>query len=134
MKTITKYIYILLFIISILFSINYYYTAKAIEQRCGKLRNMEYSLDLIRDFDLYQAIQENNISKIENNIKLNFMFHLSPLEINENNYLVDIQSNKNLCDKYNIVSNLIQKDYKDKYPIALKKLNKLCSHYRTSSN
>lgn len=121
-----KYVYIVILLLSLFASVNFYFKSEALQKEFSRLTSMKHNVDLIRDFNLYKAFKENNLTEIDNNIKLNFMFHLKPIETDGIEKIVNITNTYSLCLAYKEVSLELKKEYKDEYSIAISEIDKIC--------
>ena len=119
---------IYLFIIAALaFLASYYYMgAKGFEADLNKWGKQNNSLNLERDFELYKALKDNNITTLKKNLDLNFMFHLSAIEKDGIVDMLDMQNINRLCQKYNLVEMQFKSEYKKLYPSSIKDLDSFC--------
>ena len=89
----------------------------------AKMTNL---LNIERDFEIYKALQEKDLTKIKKNLDLNIMFHLKPIETDKAQNLLPHQDLNRLCKVYKNIAKNFQKDYKNKYPLIIKELSILC--------
>lgn len=89
----------------------------------GRLGN---NLDIQRDFELYNALKENNMSLVRKNLELNFMFHLTSIETDGIEYMLDVERIKYICKHYRKNAESFNQEYKTKYPTSIDGLKKYC--------
>ncbi len=121
-----KYFYVAILLLSLFVSVNFYFKSKALQKEFSRLTQMKHNVDLIRDFNLYKAFKENNLTEIDNNIKLNFMFHLKPIETDGIDKTINITNTYSLCLAYKEVSLEFKNEYQNKYPLAISEIDRIC--------
>ena len=116
----------LLILFMVLFTVVsvYHYKFEKEMNRLGQLNNV---LNIQRDFEVYTAIKENNMSLVEENLELNFMFHLKPIEIDGIEYMLDVKKMKYLCKKYKKIAKIFNEEYDNKYPKSIDGFKEYCN-------
>ena len=84
------------------------------------------NLNIERDFRVYSAILKSDMSSIRDNLELNFMFHLTAIEKDGIYNALDMDKIARICKLYTAVKIEFNKNYINKYPSAIKDLDKAC--------
>ena len=98
-----------------------------LEKKLDNIGRLTNNLNIERDLEIYKALIENNMTKIKENLELNFMFHIKPIETDGFKNMLDKNSIKRLCVKYKFVKINFQKEYGKKYPSFIKEFNSICN-------
>ena len=122
MRILIGLLLICLVFISILF-----YKNKVLESQLDSFGRMNNYLGLERDLTIFTAINEQNMTKMKNNLDLNLMFHLTAIEMDGIKNVLHIEKSKHLlCDKHKGIWHTFTTYNKEKYPSTAKELEKLC--------
>lgn len=115
-------------IIVILIGVSGYFIFSSVylSKYIDNIARMDNNLHVQRDFEIYAALKENNITKIEKNLALNFMFHLKPIEVDGTKYILGIKHTEHTCKAYKKVSQIFKEEYEKKYPKTIQDLDELC--------
>lgn len=97
-----------------------------LEKKLDSFGRLTNNLYMERDFEIYKALNENNIKNIKKNLDLNFMFHLTVIETDGIKNMLDIEDLDRVCEKYNAIKMQFKNEYERKYPSSIKDLNLLC--------
>lgn len=116
---------ILLILILGYLSIYFYYGSKGLERDLNNW-GQNNNLNLERDFQIYAAIQEKDMSKMKEDLELNLMFHLTAIEKYGIQNSLDIVRIERVCKKYLKINTSFKRDYENKYPSAIMELEKIC--------
>ena len=99
---------------------------KILEKKLDSWGRLINNLNLERDFEIYAALKENNITRVGKNLELNFMFHLTAIETDEIVNVLYMKDADRLCEKYNTIKTQFKNEYEKKYPSSIKDLNLFC--------
>ncbi len=117
---------IALFAIQVFFIFYFYFGAKGLNKDLQSYAISSNLLSLERDFELFKALDEHNLTVIKQNLEHNIMFHLTSIEsVSLKNQTISINHTR-LCKKYNEISNKFNRIYKNKYKKSINELNLLC--------
>ena len=103
-----------------------FFQKKIVEKKFENWARLTNNLNLERDFEIYNALNQKNIKKIKKNLDLNFMFHLTAIETDGIEDVLAMQRIDRLCKKYNIIQVEFKTEYEKKYPSSIKDLNLFC--------
>jgi cellulose biosynthesis protein BcsQ len=117
---------ILILTLAIILSLVFFQN-RVLVKKMDNLGRLTNNLYLERDFIIYEAFNENNLSKIKKNLNLNFMFHLTPIETDGIQNMLNIQSLDRICKKYNRIKTQFNNEYEKKYPSSIRDLNSFCN-------
>ena len=104
----------------------FYFGAKGLQKELDNYAKTTNLLNIERDLEIFQALNENNITRLKNNIDVNFMFHLKPIETDNLESQISFKNSSRLCNIYNEISKRFKKNYQNKYPKSINELNSLC--------
>jgi len=100
-----------------------------LEKKLDNTGRLVNNLNIERDFEIYQALTENNVAKIKENLELNFMFHIKPIETDGLKNMLEQNSIKRLCAKYEPIKTNFLKEYGKNYPSFIKEINTVCDKH-----
>jgi len=83
-------------------------------------------LNIERDFEVYYALQENNLTFLKNNLDINIMFHFKPIEIDGLKNQIILKNTNRVCLLYHKIEKDFKKEYINRYPSAIIELDSLC--------
>jgi len=122
---ISKYCLGLLFIFSIIIAV-LIFKYILLDKEFDAYARLTNNLQVARNFEIYAALKENNITKIQNNLEINFMFQLKPIEFHGIKNVLLMKKIDHICNEYNKISIFFEKEYNNKYPSAIKDLKTFC--------
>jgi len=123
-KIIWSLIIVILILIMILGFI--FFQNKILEKKLDSFGRLTNNLNLERDFEIYNALNQKNLSRIKKNLDLNLMFHLTAIETDGIKNILDIKNVNRLCEKYNTIKIQFRNEYIKKYPSSIKDLDLFC--------
>ena len=123
---IIKSICFLLILILAYFILYFYYAVVGNTKDLDTWARHNNTLNLERDFQIYSAIQEGNISRIKKNLELNFMFHLTASEQDGIRNVLDMSRINRICQLYDNINKDFKKNYIKKYPSVILDLETTC--------
>ena len=127
---IVKITYITVIFILCYFILYFYYGARESKKDLETWARQTNNLNLQRDFVIYKALVENNLTKIKKISDLNFMLHLAAIETGGIKNMLDIRDIDRICREYNSVKVQFKKEYEKKYPSFIKDLHLFCKPSR----
>ena len=120
-----KFIWILIAVIIILLGFVFFQNM-ILEKKFENWARLTNNLNVERDFEIYNLLNQNNIKKIKENLDLNFMFHLTAIETDGIQNILDMKSIDRVCKKYNTIQVEFKTEYEKKYPSCIKDLELFC--------
>ena len=120
-----KFIWILIAVIIILLGFVFFQNM-ILEKKFENWARLTNNLNVERDFEIYNLLNQNNIKKIKENLDLNFMFHLTAIETDGIQNILDMKSIDRVCKKYNTIQVEFKTEYEKKYPSSIKDLELFC--------
>jgi len=120
-----KFIWILIAVIIILLGFVFFQNM-ILEKKFENWARLTNNLNVERDFEIYNLLNQNNIKKIKENLDLNFMFHLTAIETDGIQNVLDMKSIDRVCKKYNTIQVEFKTEYEKKYPSSIKDLELFC--------
>ena len=118
--------FILIIIFQLFIIIYFYVGANKLNEELNIYAQKTNTLNLERDFEIYQYLQDNNLNALEKNLQLNLMFHLEPIEEDGLKKHITVEQITRLCKIYNNIYMSFSKRYDYKYHSTIKTLNNLC--------
>ena len=118
---------LILIIITQFLAILYFYKgADGLSQDLNRYSKDTNLLNIERDFEIYYALQENNLTFLKNNLDINIMFHFKPIEIDGLKNQIIPENTDRVCSLYHKIEKHFKKEFVKKYPSAIIELDSLC--------